>query len=70
MYGERSFMAKITILGSGSWGTALAHSLCAKGHEVYLWSRKEETTLALTEKKKMNAIFPVLALQAFVLRVI
>ncbi|MBP3592144.1 MAG: NAD(P)H-dependent glycerol-3-phosphate dehydrogenase [Clostridia bacterium] len=55
-------MAKITILGSGSWGTALAHSLCAKGHEVYLWSRKEETTLALTEKKENERYLPGVSL--------
>ncbi len=55
-------MAKITIFGSGSWGTALAHSLCAKGHEIYLWSRKEETTLALTEKNENERYLPGVSL--------
>lgn len=55
-------MAKITILGSGSWGTALAHSLCAKGHEVYLWSRREETTRALTEKNENERYLPGVSL--------
>ena len=31
-------MAKITILGSGGWGTALAITAFDSGHEVTLWS--------------------------------
>ena len=30
---------KITILGSGAWGTALAQMLCLNGHGVTLWNR-------------------------------
>ena len=29
---------KITVLGSGGWGTALALLLLENGHEVTLWS--------------------------------
>ena len=35
-------MAKITVLGSGGWGTALAISAYNCGHEVYLWSPFEQ----------------------------
>jgi glycerol-3-phosphate dehydrogenase (NAD(P)+) len=51
-------MKKITVLGSGSWGTALAHALCKKGHEVLLWSRKEDTTRALEKAKENEKYLP------------
>ena len=35
-------MASIGILGAGSWGTALAVLLGNKGHQVALWSHREE----------------------------
>lgn len=31
-------MAKVSVIGSGSWGTALAWLLCNNGHHVTLWS--------------------------------
>ena len=31
-------MAKISVLGAGSWGTALAVVLHKNGHEVTIWS--------------------------------
>ena len=33
---------KITVVGSGAWGTALAISLCKNGHDVTLWARSAE----------------------------
>ena len=32
---------KVTVLGAGSWGTALA-SLLSPGHEVVIWARNAE----------------------------
>jgi glycerol-3-phosphate dehydrogenase (NAD(P)+) len=37
-------MAKIGVIGSGSWGTALAWLLHNNGHQVTLWSYLEEET--------------------------
>lgn len=36
-----SHLNKVTIIGAGSWGTALAVSLAGKGIPVSLWARKE-----------------------------
>ncbi|MGH7284315.1 MAG: NAD(P)H-dependent glycerol-3-phosphate dehydrogenase [Polyangiaceae bacterium] len=35
-------MAKVAVLGSGSWGTALAKVLAEKGDETHLWTRRSE----------------------------
>lgn len=37
-------MAKVSVLGSGSWGTAMASCLADSGNKVLLWSRNEATT--------------------------
>ena len=46
------FMKKISILGSGTWGTALANLLTSIGHEVTLWSKfpKEIESIALNHR--------------------
>lgn len=31
-------MAKVSVIGSGTWGIALANMLCSSGHEVTVWS--------------------------------
>ncbi len=51
-------MAKITVLGSGSWGTALAVSLTAKGHSVLLWTRSEETARTLEKAGRNEKYLP------------
>ncbi len=35
-------MAKISVIGAGSWGTALAVLLCNNGHQVTLWSYRQD----------------------------
>lgn len=37
-------MSKVSVLGSGSWGTAMAMCLADNGHDIVLWSRRNETT--------------------------
>ena len=31
-------MSKVSIVGTGTWGIALANMLCSSGHDVYAWS--------------------------------
>ena len=43
---------KITVVGSGAWGTALAILLDQNGHDVTLWSFEEEISALLTKTGK------------------
>ena len=46
-------MSRITVFGSGAWGTALAFSLCAKGtHQVTLWSHRAVEAATLQESRE------------------
>ena len=44
-------MAKITILGSGGWGMALAISAHSSGHDVTLWSPFKDEVDALLKNR-------------------
>lgn len=48
---------KITVLGSGGWGTALALLLLENGHQVTLWSYVESESAGLREKRE-NPVLP------------
>ena len=43
---------KVSVLGSGGWGTALALVLLENGHEVTLWSYTEEESRRLRETRE------------------
>lgn len=43
-------MGKISVIGAGSWGTALAQTLAAAGNEVVIWARKPEVADAITKE--------------------
>lgn len=45
-------MANISIIGSGSWGVALALLLHRNGHNVKIWSYSEEEARIINEDKK------------------
>ena len=52
---------KVTVLGSGAWGTALALVLRQNGCKVTLWSYRPEETQALLERRE-NAMLPGVSL--------
>lgn len=44
-------MARIGIIGSGTWGTALSILLCGNGHEVQVWSALPQEIAQLKETR-------------------
>lgn len=51
-------MAKIGVLGAGSWGTALALLLHGNGHKVTMWSALEEEIEMLRTKREHISKLP------------
>lgn len=45
-------MSKVSFLGAGSWGTALAILLAKNGHQVTLWSKVEDEVKMLSEHRE------------------
>ena len=56
-------MAKIGVIGAGSWGTALAWLLTNNGHEVTLWSHREEDARLLQKERENKSKLPGVILQ-------
>jgi glycerol-3-phosphate dehydrogenase (NAD(P)+) len=53
---------EIAVVGAGSWGTALAVSLCSTGHRVMLWARRPEHAEAMRESRLNEAYLPGIVL--------
>mgnify|MGYP000379463300 CR=1 FL=1 len=51
-------MAKVSVIGAGSWGTALAMLLCGSGHDTVLWSHREEQAEELRRTREHKAKLP------------
>jgi glycerol-3-phosphate dehydrogenase (NAD(P)+) len=49
---------RVTVLGSGSWGTALAKVLSDKGHRVVLWGRRAELAEAIRKERENTTFLP------------
>ena len=47
-------MSSVSILGAGTWGVALARTLCLAGHEITVWSKFEEEVNMLSSKRQHN----------------
>jgi glycerol-3-phosphate dehydrogenase (NAD(P)+) len=48
---------KITLLGAGAWGTALAIAFASK-HDITLWSREEDVAVDLKNTRENHRFFP------------
>ena len=51
-------MANVSVLGAGSWGTALAVLLCKNGHSVTLWSYRNDQTEELKRTRRNESKLP------------
>ena len=51
-------MAKITVLGTGGWGMALAMSAHCAGHSVYMWSAFRDEIDNLNKTRKNEKLLP------------
>jgi len=49
---------RIGVLGAGSWGTALADLLAAKGHRVELWAREPEVAAQINGVRENRLFLP------------
>jgi glycerol-3-phosphate dehydrogenase (NAD(P)+) len=49
-------MAKIAVVGAGSWGTALAVHLARLDHDVWLWAREPQLAVEMRERHA-NAVY-------------
>lgn len=57
-------MEQITVLGAGSWGTALAIVLADNGHNVKLWGHRSELINEINNTKKNEKYLPGVELPA------
>lgn len=55
-------MTKISIIGSGGWGCALAALLANKGHEVMLWSWQKEESEDIARHRENKLCLPGISL--------
>ncbi|MCI8821052.1 MAG: NAD(P)-dependent glycerol-3-phosphate dehydrogenase [Lachnospiraceae bacterium] len=51
-------MAKVSVIGAGSWGMAIAKVLDLNGHEVTVWSHRKEEAERLGEKRENESKLP------------
>jgi glycerol-3-phosphate dehydrogenase (NAD(P)+) len=52
-----------SVIGAGSWGTALANHLAQQGFEVRLWSHEAENAAAMLAQRENRRFLPGIALE-------
>src|SRR5678816_4830675 len=57
-----SSVPRVTVLGAGSWGTALAALIARHGHPTVLWGRDPEVVAAITHRHENPHYLPGIAL--------
>ena len=57
-------ISRISVLGAGAWGSALAHMLAELNHEVILWGRSFETINNINKHHKNERYFGKLKLSS------
>jgi len=58
-------MSRITVLGSGAWGTAIALSLYRRaGHQVSLWAHSPELAQQIADARENTQFLPGIPLPA------
>ena len=56
-------MAKVGIMGAGSWGTAISWLLTNNGHEVTVWSIDAKEVEMLAREREHKSKLPGVKLQ-------
>ncbi|CAB4708687.1 MAG: NAD(P)H-dependent glycerol-3-phosphate dehydrogenase [Actinobacteria bacterium] len=55
-------MSKVTVLGSGAWGTTLAQVLCDSGQDVLIWGRNSDVVDEINKKNSNSKYLPGITL--------
>ncbi|NQW06559.1 MAG: NAD(P)-binding domain-containing protein, partial [SAR202 cluster bacterium] len=55
-------MPKVTVLGSGAWGSTLSQVLCDAGKEVLIWGRNSDVVSEINSKKSNSKYLPGITL--------
>lgn len=58
---------EISVIGAGSWGTALTHLLAAKGVRVRLWGHEEEVICQIRDSRTNKTFLPGVRLPSSVM---
>ena len=56
---KRSSMMRVTVVGAGAWGTALAKHLAEKQLAVSLWAHEPEVVHSIAQQRENAPIFGV-----------
>jgi glycerol-3-phosphate dehydrogenase (NAD(P)+) len=65
-YLKRKYNMKVSVIGAGSWGSAIAWLLGSKGFTVHLWARDEDLARALNTTHHNPRYLPDVALPSTV----